>query len=683
MMADSDYGLNLKLGFDGSLQKVLTRTMLDHEDIFKNQVLELHRLYKSQTILMKEDFKVGSGGFPHSIVGSFPANFKYESSSAEMRSNEVHAIQSLGSVKNRCLKEYGDTLKHRQLSLDLELACSHHTIDNKDLSSYCIAPGVSALIKHGIYDDNYSSNKALKLSLGADADAQSDRKACNNKIVSSPSLQAIHLEGSSNGKDLFTIPACTYATLATHSGAKNEFETSCSFRIRKSDDFNWISQSQSLTVGMENFLEQKHLYQGVEQCREDLSCKNMVARRKLFTSHEVGELDLNKALPDESSVNPIDPRIFNSSQYTFSGVSHNAISDHGQATSFTVLGRSNNNCSTQSSALTQHEITTSTVMTSPSKDVSEHISISKLCSVDFSSVGEFLSGNKDTVNGSKNFIPENAVCGISSPEKSCQRMSLSEMYVEKKKEKKLHTYNLIQELLEGADSNRSPTSCKSDYNTDDASSNRKTELGVIELLNVPPSMLKSPESSVVGKEHVEQNVKRILETKSQYSGPKKEELAAEVETTVRMGAVSLIYFSCLARNQDHNSPESKKRKKSCSAEREMPESSSESYESIMLKQADCSVDEYCVSSTPSEAMCLDKKGNGVKLKRGRRMKDFRKEILPSLASLSRHEISEDIKIMELALRSRDFKKYNSKNARRNGRMPSVRSRRPRLRRYCS
>lgn len=39
MMMDSDCGLSLKLGFDGTLHKVLMRTMVDQEDIFKNQVL--------------------------------------------------------------------------------------------------------------------------------------------------------------------------------------------------------------------------------------------------------------------------------------------------------------------------------------------------------------------------------------------------------------------------------------------------------------------------------------------------------------------------------------------------------------------------------------------------------------------------------------------------------------------
>lgn len=125
---------------------------------------------------------------------------------------------------------------------------------------------------------------------------------------------------------------------------------------------------------------------------------------------------------------------------------------------------------------------------------------------------------------------------------------------------------------------------------------------------------------------------------------------AEVDTRAKNGAFSLLYFSsqCLGRNQD------------CSTKKEVPQTSSESYETIVLKQEECSTDEYCVSSTPTG---LDKKEHGViKLKRGRRMKDFRKDILPNLGSLSRKEISEDIKIIDIALRSKEYKKYRSKIA---------------------
>ncbi|KAL8539821.1 hypothetical protein ACS0TY_001432 [Phlomoides rotata] len=167
-----------------------------------------------------------------------------------------------------------------------------------------------------------------------------------------------------------------------------------------------------------------------------------------------------------------------------------------------------------------------------------------------------------------------------------------------------------QELVEGTDSNRSPVSCKSDLIRDDVLSNKKKD--------IPTSKL------------VQQNV-----------------------LPSSRGAVSLLYLS--ARNQD------------------LPQISSESYESIVLKQEECSIDESCVSSTPFEATGLDKIEHGVKLKRGRRMKDFRKEILPSLGSLSRKEINEDIKIMDIALRSREYKKYRSKIASKSECITPVRS----------
>ncbi|KAF2591792.1 hypothetical protein F2Q70_00041825 [Brassica cretica] len=42
------------------------------------------------------------------------------------------------------------------------------------------------------------------------------------------------------------------------------------------------------------------------------------------------------------------------------------------------------------------------------------------------------------------------------------------------------------------------------------------------------------------------------------------------------------------------------------------------------------------------------------------MKNFQKEIVPSLASLSRHEIREDMNILEAVLRSREYKKMQGK-----------------------
>lgn len=355
---------------------------------------------------------------------------------------------------------------------------------------------------------------------------------------------------------------------------------------------------------------------GVGKCHEDISCKNISARRTLFTSHEVVELDLNKVAPtDESSVDPFDHWIPDPSNCTSSVISHNEVSGYGKGTPFTVPDwrKPKNDCSTESSsALDRQDMANSTLTTSPSKDTETSLT-----------------------------------------DKNCLKISLSEKNVQKNKEDKHYSHSSNQELVEGTDSNRSPTSCKSDSITDDVLSNTKT---------------------------AQQKVAPSSDMKSGPSDPKGEKLNG-VDITVRAGAVSLVYLSsqCSKRHEQDSVIiiESKKRKGWCNDEREASESSSESFESIVLREQECSVDEYCVSSWGPPL--LDEKDGRIKLRRGRRMKDFRKEILPSLASLSRQEICEDIKIMELAIRSREYKKYRSKTVTKTDGVSSVRARRSRRR----
>ncbi|XP_010458635.1 PREDICTED: uncharacterized protein LOC104739863 [Camelina sativa] len=97
-----------------------------------------------------------------------------------------------------------------------------------------------------------------------------------------------------------------------------------------------------------------------------------------------------------------------------------------------------------------------------------------------------------------------------------------------------------------------------------------------------------------------------------------------------------------------------------------PGCSCDSYERHTLGISETNTEEdFCVSS-----MALDELNNnitrdnnkeiGLKLRRGSRMKNFQKEILPCLTSLSRHEIREDINILEAVLRSREYKKMQGK-----------------------
>ncbi|XP_030538051.1 uncharacterized protein LOC115746434 [Rhodamnia argentea] len=116
-------------------------------------------------------------------------------------------------------------------------------------------------------------------------------------------------------------------------------------------------------------------------------------------------------------------------------------------------------------------------------------------------------------------------------------------------------------------------------------------------------------------------------------------------------------------------------------------SSSDSYELNVLMLEENSTEDYSVTSKAFDIAEASDKDFSVRLRRGRRLKDFQKEILPGLASLSRHEILEDVNILEGVIRSREYRKLRANMA--DGEMvcTPLRSRRSRSyhagrRRYC-
>jgi len=97
-----------------------------------------------------------------------------------------------------------------------------------------------------------------------------------------------------------------------------------------------------------------------------------------------------------------------------------------------------------------------------------------------------------------------------------------------------------------------------------------------------------------------------------------------------------------------------------SEEDDQSQFSSDSYAEMVLNAKESDPDDYCVSSNAFEVDESEKKDSRYKLKRGSRMKDFQKDILPGLSILSRHEIREDINILEGVIRSREYKKMRAK-----------------------
>ncbi|XP_060207318.1 uncharacterized protein LOC132635103 [Lycium barbarum] len=150
---------------------------------------------------------------------------------------------------------------------------------------------------------------------------------------------------------------------------------------------------------------------------------------------------------------------------------------------------------------------------------------------------------------------------------------------------------------------------------------------------------------------------------------------SEVDGQIIRGALSLVYFAleCF-----EPSVAISMMNKIEGETTENPQCSSDTFEEMVLKQPESSIDDCCVTSNAFEFNATERKDNGITLKRGRRMKYFQKDIMPSLATLSRHEICEDVKIMETVLRSRESKKLRSKMTGKNKWFNPVRNRRSRL-----
>ncbi|CAN4077928.1 unnamed protein product [Withania somnifera] len=227
-----------------------------------------------------------------------------------------------------------------------------------------------------------------------------------------------------------------------------------------------------------------------------------------------------------------------------------------------------------------------------------------------------------------------------------------------------------QDFVKDTGPDRSHSSCKSSC-FEGTSSCIETMLSGTQLGN--SSTLKC--NAFKKSETLEVNVSPLQEDVDSCSN--NEDLmgeTSEVDGQIIRGAVSLIYLTL-----ECSEPNAATSMNKIEGENtEQPQCSSDTFEEMVLKQPESSTDDCCVTSNAFEFDARERKDYGITLKRGRRMKNFQRDIIPSLARLSRHEISEDIKIMETALRSREYKKIKSKMTCGNKWFSPVRNRRSRL-----
>ncbi|WCJ25976.1 hypothetical protein M5689_007827 [Euphorbia peplus] len=218
-----------------------------------------------------------------------------------------------------------------------------------------------------------------------------------------------------------------------------------------------------------------------------------------------------------------------------------------------------------------------------------------------------------------------------------------------------------QSSLQEGQGNRSPPSCRSYCTSDNDSSNGKTlHSGITSDVSdnqYIKTNLGSPVADGVTSEH-DQRTSDSTDIQNECYNSKGE--SAEIEQAVQQAAEMLIRISLTHSALDQDSNAKSVSKETEIKKRERPLYSFDSFELNTLNITESSLDAGSVSSKPFEVNNTETKEFGTKLRRGRRMKDFQKEILPNLASLSRHEILEDINLMEGVLRSREYRKNRAK-----------------------
>ncbi|CAA7022614.1 unnamed protein product [Microthlaspi erraticum] len=154
---------------------------------------------------------------------------------------------------------------------------------------------------------------------------------------------------------------------------------------------------------------------------------------------------------------------------------------------------------------------------------------------------------------------------------------------------------------------------------------------------------------------------------------------------MEMAAECLLQISAVSldQSQDNVSLKPRSRPNSSSQDQE-PSCSYDSFELHTLGITETIPEDICsvpLSKGKDDEYNNKKEVGVVKVRRGRRMKNFQKEILPELLSLSRHEIREDMNILETVLRSREYKKMDHGKSKDGKCKPSQRNNKDSTKRY--
>ncbi|XP_052211036.1 uncharacterized protein LOC127813933 isoform X2 [Diospyros lotus] len=547
----------------------------------------------------------------------------------------------------------------------------------------------SIQLKDCFHDGNVYSPEEVKLTLGIVDNPRmgSGKRTWYDKAAYSSSHHVIDLEEptdiatNEDAKSVSTLSSSTVIMGDKHD-AREPFQ---SIHVSKSNVEKELSHGptvrDSLMVGSYSCEEQNSKKQGIKERYNDIESNFFFTEGKPFTSCEAIGLDLN-SVPLDDSFYLSDPVVASLSKASSSGPSNELMGKiyEGTCPSAASWKKPNGDCFKEVSTLMDPLSDSNSSKTWASCTTFKGQSQNQASPTDLETESVHLSCISEDLN-SDHREPGNR--NVDFPTESLKGNYADVDIIE---------VSACRDgnIVEGENSNKSTISCKFDCNDDDSSSGTKTMQSGTDLGGStisPCTQLQKSDLYKVAENESSQHESRSFDSSAlkHQCYNKKEEQSSGGDALIQRAAELLIHFSLGSSTNDQDCCTKAASNGIKKEGRDQPQYSLDSYESIVLKLKESVVDDDCVSSKPVEVNEPDKKGIGVQMRRGRRLKDFQRDILPGLASLSAQEIQEDVNIMVAVIRSREYKRMRSKTA--ENCFAPVKSRRSRLnyvgRRYCS
>lgn len=629
MLIRSDLDLNSVQNCTDSIKQRLKQTMLNQELVFMRQVYELHRLYRTQTAMMDDFKQKGMDSYNWHTRGA--NSFSIGQNNHAKRSMAEFTFSDNFSSQHQWHRLPGFTQK----PLDLQLSADEFISRSAD---DFLGKGVlGSSLKEPFNSGNTSPGEFidlddLKLSLCTGGDAGKKSGFCRSWVgnkSSSSSLEIIDLED----------PNLVFSDNATYLGQTSGFSAQ---NISSLD---------------------KHMLERVSQMR---------------MRDNPNGTPLAKSLVD---IHPICPR-FTSSDSGFSGYGRELLfADHWRKNQtsgprvssnpyLNMVKLEDSSCFTVDHSMTLHPPGSGPSCLTPTsqkananhctktRDMPRQLDLNVDLAMSYGDKISFIDLDSDSGEDLCSIRSNQKVESVGSLSKppnglSCDIRTVAAVRIESNIERDAESPALLHlsqnhKAAEELNCHKFCSSSESDCIGPQSSSVRTMQSSVIcGDLNISTS----DESQKAELAHTGKQDQRSSEsTESNIICITRQE--PDVDELVQRAAESLLRMSL------ESQPVVLKELQS--EEDDQPQCSSDSYAEMVLNAKESDPDDYCVSSSAFVVDESEKKDSRYKLKRGSRMKDFQKDILPGLSILSRHEIREDINILEGVIRSREYKKMRAK-----------------------